>query len=67
MKTVIATDNGSITSDSTAGARLVTFKAGDSVTLNDIQADFLVECGKAKHIEKAEPSVEAPKKATKKA
>jgi len=59
MKTVIATADGSITSDSTASARLIAFKEGDEVSLNDIQADFLVECGKAKHIAKAEATVEA--------
>lgn len=49
MKTVIATENGSITSDSTSNARLINFKKGDEVVLNDAQADFLVECGKATH------------------
>ena len=48
MKTVIATDNGSISYDSTAKARQVKFKKGDEVTLPDFQADFLVKCKKAK-------------------
>lgn len=50
MKTVIAIEDGQITSDSTSSARLISFKKGDEVVLNDAQADFLVECGKAKHI-----------------
>lgn len=49
MKTVIATEDGQITSDSTSNARLVSFKKGEEVVLNDMQADFLVECGKAEH------------------
>lgn len=48
MKTVIATSDGSISSDATAHARQVKFKKGDEVTLTDSQADFLIKCGKAK-------------------
>ena len=50
MKTVIAIEDGQITSDSTSSARLISFKKGDEIQLNDMQADFLVECGKAEHV-----------------
>jgi len=62
MKTVIPLDDGSIASDSTARARMIDYKKGKEVTLNDLQADFLVDCGKAEY--KTEAPAEAPKKPT---
>ena len=47
MKKVIPTDSGSISSDSTANARMINYQKGVEIELNDEQADFLVSCGKA--------------------
>ena len=66
MKTVIATADGSIQYDATANARKIKFKKDGEVTLPDAQADFLVDCGKAKHqaVKKEATKKEASKKAT---
>jgi hypothetical protein len=63
MKTVIALADGYITSDSTSNARLISFKKGAEVSLNDVQADFLVSCGKAEDIAKVNSTTKKPKKA----
>lgn len=62
MRTVIATADGSIQSDATARARKIKFKKGEDVTLPDEQADFLVDCKKAK--EKPVKKVDAKKATT---
>ncbi|MCW8930892.1 MAG: hypothetical protein OQL19_11710 [Gammaproteobacteria bacterium] len=67
MKTVIALSDGSITSDSTSNARLISFKKGAEVSLNDAQADFLVSCGKAEHKKEEIVEVKTTTRKTKKA
>jgi hypothetical protein len=54
MKKVIPTDSGSISSDSTANARMINYQKGVEIELNDEQADFLVSCGKATFPREAE-------------